>query len=105
MMEEKRLPRNTVAMRLFSLLLAVVAATATAPARTFTNSAGKSIEAEIVRADSTNVTLRLEDINFSGFSTVRIYDEQTQQWIDMIAEGTYSFDVQAETHAFRLRLE
>ena len=61
MMEEKRLPRNTVAMRLFSLLLAVVAVTATAPARTFTNSAGKSIEAEIVRADSTNVTLRLEN--------------------------------------------
>lgn len=85
-MEEKRLPRNTVAMRLFSLLLAVVAATATAPARTFTNSAGKSIEAEIVRADSTNVTLRLENKHTATVKIATLSEEDQAFVASWLAE-------------------
>ena len=85
-MEEKRLPRNTVAMRLFSLLLAVVAVTATAPARTFTNSEGKSIEAEIIRADSTNVTLRLENKHTATVKIATLSEEDQAFVASWLAE-------------------
>ena len=86
MMEGKLLPRNAVAMRLFSLLLAVVTMTATAPARTFTNSAGKSIEAEIVRADSTNVTPRLENKHTATVKIATLNEEDLAFVASWLAE-------------------
>lgn len=47
-------------MRCLSLFFALVALSATATARPFTNTAGKTVEAEIVRATADQVTLRLK---------------------------------------------
>jgi hypothetical protein len=59
--DSEPIPRQVAVMtRIFPLLAGIVLA-GSAPARTFTNTEGKTIEAEVVRATDKQVMLRLEN--------------------------------------------
>ena len=77
-----------VMVRSLLVLLGLAAIASTLSARPFTNTEGKTIEAEIVRATPTTVTLRLENQRTATIKIEKLIDEHQEivrQWLaDMV---------------------
>ena len=67
------------------------------------NGLGGDWPLQVRSVGKSSITLRLEG-SLSQFKSVRLFDEQADQWFDLKSTGLHTFDVSQETHAFRLEL-
>ena len=67
------------------------------------NGLGGEWPLQVRSVGKSSITLRLEG-SLSQFKSVRLFDEQTDEWFDLKSTGLHTFDVSQETHSFRLEL-